>query len=196
MDASIGLRVGIILLLCTSVNDTLKLAFHGPRPYWYSANVIAYARETSFGVPSGHAQIAIGVWGMLAIHSRKWWGWLIAVTIILMIGISRLYLGVHFPHDVILGWLIGALLLWLLLRLWEPVACRLKKMSVLQQILISFFCSLVLILFSLISLISFFWLKFTNWQPPNAWAEYAKDAISLSTSFTTAGTLFGLLSGV
>jgi membrane-associated phospholipid phosphatase len=73
MDASIGLRVGIILLLCTSVNDTLKLAFHGPRPYWYSANVIAYARETSFGVPSGHAQIAIGVWGMLAIHSRKWW---------------------------------------------------------------------------------------------------------------------------
>ncbi len=103
LEATIGLRVGLILLLSTSVNDALKMAFHGPRPYWLSPEVIRYASETSFGAPSGHAQIAIGVWGMLAASLRKWWGWLIAILIILLIGISRLYLGVHFPHDVILG---------------------------------------------------------------------------------------------
>ncbi len=193
MEASLGLRVGIILLLSTSVNDALKMAFHGPRPYWYSTDVIGYASETSFGVPSGHAQIAASVWGMLAASIRKWWGWLIAILIILLIGISRLYLGVHFPHDVILGWLIGALLLWLVLRFWKPVAAWLKRMSLGRQILTSFLSSLVLILFSLIP---FLWLKITNWQPPQAWAEYAKDAISLSGAFTTGGTLFGLLTGL
>jgi len=193
MEASLGLRVGIILLLSTSVNDALKMAFHGPRPYWYSTDVIGYASETSFGVPSGHAQIAASVWGMLAASIRKWWGWLIAILIILLIGISRLYLGVHFPHDVILGWLIGALLLWLVLRFWKPVAAWLKRMSLGRQILTSFLSSLVLILFSLIP---FLWLKITNWQPPQAWAAYTKDAISLSGAFTTGGTLFGLLTGL
>lgn len=169
------------------------MAFHGPRPYWYSTDVIGYASETSFGVPSGHAQIAFGVWGMLATSIRNWWGWLIAIIVILLIGISRLYLGVHFPHDVILGWLMGALLLWLVLRFWKPVTAWPKKMSLGQQILASFLSSLVLILFSLIP---FLWLKITNWQPPQAWAEYAKEAVSMSVAFTTAGTLFGLLAGL
>jgi len=193
IEGGIGLRVGIILLLSASVNDAVKMVFHGPRPYWYSTDVIRYASETSFGVPSGHAQIAFGVWGMLAASIRKWWGWPIAILIIVMIGISRLYLGVHFPHDVILGWLIGALLLWLVLRFWKPVTAWLKKMSLGQQILASFLSSLLLITFSLIP---FLWLKITNWQLPQAWAEYAKDALSLSGTFTTAGTLFGLLAGL
>jgi membrane-associated phospholipid phosphatase len=193
IEANTGLRVGIILLLSTSVNDALKMAFHGPRPYWFSTDVISYASETSFGLPSGHAQIAVGVWGMLAASIRKWWGWLIAILIILMIGISRLYLGVHFPHDVTLGWLIGALLLWLVLRFWEPVTAWLIKMNLRQQILMSFLSSLVLILFSLIP---FLWLKTTNWQPPQAWAQYATETISLSGAITTGGTLFGLLAGL
>ncbi len=193
VETGVGLRVGVILLLSTSVNDAFKLAFHGPRPYWYSTDVIGYASETSFGAPSGHAQIAAGVWGMLAAGIRKWWGWLIAILVVLLIGISRLYLGVHFPHDVILGWLIGALLLWLVLHFWKPVTARLKKMSLGQQILASFLSSLALIL---LPLIPFLWLKLTNWQPPQAWAEYTKEAVTLSGAFTSAGTLFGLLAGL
>jgi membrane-associated phospholipid phosphatase len=192
IEAGIGLRVGIILLLSASVNDALKVTFHGPRPYWYSTDVIVYASETSFGVPSGHAQIAFGVWGMLATSIRKWWGWLIAILAILLIGISRLYLGVHFPHDIILGWLMGALLLWLVLHFWKPFTAWLKKMSLGKQILVSFLGSLVLIL---LSLISFLLLKITNWQVSQVWAEYAKSAVSLSVTFTSAGMLFGLSAG-
>jgi membrane-associated phospholipid phosphatase len=193
LEGGIGLRVGIILLFSTSVNEALKLVFHGPRPFWYSTDIIRYSSESSFGVPSGHAQIAFGVWGMLAATIGKWWGWPIAILIILMIGISRLYLGVHFPHDVILGLLIGALLLWLVLRFWNPVTAKLKKMNPGQQILTAFLSSLVLIL---LSLIPYLWLKITYWQLPPAWAEYGKNAVSLSGTLTTAGTLFGLLTGL
>ncbi|MDP2974769.1 MAG: hypothetical protein Q8N45_01020, partial [Anaerolineales bacterium] len=50
IDAGLGLRVGVILLLSSGVNHALKLAFHGPRPYWFSQQVSALAVETSFGV--------------------------------------------------------------------------------------------------------------------------------------------------
>jgi membrane-associated phospholipid phosphatase len=193
VDTDLGIRVAIILLLSNSVNSALKMTFQGPRPYWYSADVMRYASETSFGVPSGHAQIAFGVWGMLAYCSRKWWGWLTAILVILLIGISRLYLGVHFPHDVILGWVIGALLLWIVLHLWEPVRMALTTTSLSRKILSSFLSSLMLIL---LPVIPFLWLKLTDWQPPGAWSEYAKDAVSLSVAFTSSGTLFGLLAGL
>lgn len=193
METGIGLRVGIILLLGASTNGALKLAFHGPRPYWFTPDVIGYAGEASFGAPSGHAQNAFGVWGMLAACTGRRWGWPAALLIILLIGISRLYLGVHFPHDVILGWAAGALLLWLVLRFWTPVGTRLKKMSPGRQILASFLGSLLLVL---CSVIPFLWLEWIHWQPPQAWAVYAKDAVSLNVAFTSAGTLFGFLAGL
>jgi hypothetical protein len=66
-------------------------------------------------------------------------------------------------------------------------------MSLGQQILWAFLGSLVLVLFSLIP---YFWLKSINWQAPQSWAVYAKDAITLSGAFTTAGVFFGLLTGL
>ena len=113
VDSHLGIRVGLILMMSTSLNDTLKLALHGPRPYWYSSEVNGLAEETSFGAPSGHAQNAMVIWGMIAASLRKWWGWLIAGLLIFFIGFSRLYLGVHFPVDIaagaFLGWGIGTL---------------------------------------------------------------------------------------
>ena len=54
VDAALGLRIGLILMVGTSVNDLFKMALHGPRPYWVSTKVQGMASETSFGVPSGH----------------------------------------------------------------------------------------------------------------------------------------------
>src|SRR3972149_286454 len=91
VDAGAGLRIGTIVLFSSGVNDILKLAFHGPRPYWFSTQVKALAAETSFGVPSAHAQTAVSLWGMAAAQIRRSWAWAVAVFIILMIGLSRLY---------------------------------------------------------------------------------------------------------
>ena len=194
VDSMVGLRVALILLFSTSLNSALKLAFHGPRPYWYSPSVHGLAVETSFGVPSGHAQNAAVVWGLLAAHLRNWWSWLVAVFLILFIGLSRLYLGVHFPHDVLLGWLIGGLVLWLTMRYWEPLTAWIRKQNAGWQVIVAFLASLVLFL---LPLIPYVWLKVTNWQPPQVWATYdPATTISLSDSATAAGTFFGMLVGV
>lgn len=202
IDAALGLRVGIILLVGSSLNDAAKLAFHGSRPYWLSTKVHAFASETSFGLPSGHSSTAVGVWGMLASQIKKPWMWISAILIILLIGISRMYLGVHFPTDVVLGWLFGALILWVVLRLWEPTTTWLKKKSLSRQILASFVFSLGLILLALIPAMI---LKTTGWQVPASWLQTAAQTFpggeppnptSLAGLFTTTGTLFGLAAGL
>jgi membrane-associated phospholipid phosphatase len=193
VDSILGIRVAIILMLSTSLNGALKLVLHGPRPYWYSPSVHGLAEETSFGIPSNHAQNAVVVWGILAAFFKKWWSWLVAVLLMVLIGFSRLYLGVHFPHDVVLGWLLGGLVLWLALRFWDPLAAWVKRQSASWQILAAFLVSLGLFLLSLIPAI---WLQATAWQPPQNWAAYATQAISLQNAATSAGIIFGLLAGL
>jgi membrane-associated phospholipid phosphatase len=201
ISSALGLRVAVILLVGSSLNDALKLAFHGPRPYWFSTKVQAFASEGSFGLPSGHSNAAVGVWGMLASQIKKRWFWITAILVALLIGISRMYLGVHFPTDVFLGWFIGALILWLILRLWDPAAAWLKARPLGIQILAIFAFSLLLMLPALIAA---FWLKASGWQIPATWLQNAAlafpqaaiDPTSLSGLMTTTGTLFGLGAGL
>lgn len=198
VDAGLGLRVGVILLFSGGVNDILKLAFHGPRPYWYSQVVKAMAAESSFGVPSGHAQIAAGVWGTVAAHFRRSWIWIIALCVIFMIGMSRIYLGVHFPHDVLIGWLIGGLILWAFVCFWGPVATWLKKITLGRQIMLALIISLVIIL---IGGVTFAGVR--TWVMPVDWIENAARAggelpapVTMSGILTSAGAFFGLMAGV
>ncbi len=193
VDAALGLRVGVILLLSTSLNSAVKLAIHGPRPYWTSSKVKQLATETTFGAPSGHAETAAGVWGMAASGVRKKWAWWVAGILVFLIGLSRIYLGVHFPHDVLLGWIIGGVSLWLVLRFWEPVEARVRRATLAGQVLTAFLASLALIL---IGLVPFLWLKLSLWQPPQAWAGYAGSAVTLSDVLSTPGIFFGLFAGL
>jgi len=201
VDAGLGIRVGVILLVSGAVNDAFKLLLHHPRPYWYDPSVKAHAVETSFGAPSGHAQIATGVWGMVAAFLKKWWAWLVAAILILLIGLSRLYLAVHFLHDVLLGWLIGIIVLALTVWLWKPVTTWLKRLTPGVQVLAAFAFSLVMIL---INLLPFLWLK-ANWILPAEWVTNAVGAfpdaepinpVTLSGALTNAGTFFGLATGL
>jgi hypothetical protein len=200
LDNGLGLKVGFILLTGSTINDFFKLALHGPRPYWYSPRVHGYAAESSFGVPSGHSSSAVEVWGMLAANLKRNWAWAVAVLIIFAIGFSRMFLGVHFPHDVLTGWLLGAIVLWLTLRLWNPVAAWLKQRTTLEQILAGLGFSLLLVLPSILA------VAFSaGWQMPAAWLENAAAAVpgaeppnpaSLEGPVSNAGTLFGLAAGL
>ncbi len=192
-DTTLGIKVGVILMLSNSINSFLKVSFHGPRPYWISSTIKALASETSFGFPSNHAQSATVLWGILAASLRKGWAWASAAVLVLLIALSRLYLGVHFPHDVLVGLLVGLVLLWLVLHFWEPVAAWVKTTSPRQRFLFSFLASLLLTLLPLIPLV---WLKSIGWQPPQEWATYASQSLSFQDTFTFAGTLFGLLAGL
>src|SRR5512140_2954346 len=92
-DTTLGIKVGLILMFSNSINSFLKVSFHGPRPYWISSTINALSSETSFGFPSNHAQSAAVLWGMLAAFLRKGWAWAAAAALVILIGLSRLYLG-------------------------------------------------------------------------------------------------------
>jgi membrane-associated phospholipid phosphatase len=130
IDSKIGVRLGIYLTTAGILTAMLKVYMHDPRPYWYDASVqLLTEAETSFGIPSGHAMIGLTVWGGLAASLRKRWAWIAAGFIIFMIGLSRLVLGVHFPTDVIFGWIIGAILLFLLVRFEDGIAAFYNRFS-------------------------------------------------------------------
>jgi membrane-associated phospholipid phosphatase len=197
IDANLGLRIGFILLAGNGLNDLFKLAMHGPRPYWVSTTVQGMASETSFGVPSGHSQIAAGIWGTVAAYLRKGWAWGVALLVILLIGLSRLYLGVHFPHDVLLGWTLGFLTLWAFVKFWDPVAARLKKLTMGRQMLVAFAVSLGMILLGvLIAFLSRDFVLPAEWVANATRGGEIPDPLTLSGIFTAGGTLFGLAAGV
>lgn len=197
-DTQAGTRIGVALLTANGLNSALKMALHMPRPFWVSDAVQVLAVETSFGAPSGHAQISATVWPMAASILRSKaaaWG---AALVVLLIGLSRLYLGVHFPHDVLLGWAIGLLTWQILLHAWQPVAERLGRRSSGEQILMAFFSSLLLV-----GLAAIFWLPQKGWHMPAEWAarlaqltEKPAEPVSLQASLTAGGTLFGFFLGM
>ena len=102
------------------INSALKLGFDRPRPDLVPHNSIAYS--TSF--PSGHAMTAAATYLTLGIllarlqRSRRQAALLMGMALLLtaLVGISRVYVGVHWPSDVIAGWVAGgvwAILCWL-----------------------------------------------------------------------------------
>jgi membrane-associated phospholipid phosphatase len=198
IDASLGIRVGAIMLLSSGLNSIFKLPFTSPRPYWLSAEVEPLWAETSFGLPSGHAQQAVAIWGSMAAYLRRRWAWGIAVFLMIMIGVSRAFLGAHFFGDVVAGWLIGALLLWLSLRFWNPIVTWASKQSLGRQIFYAFLVSLGMVLLG--GILVFIKRDFVL---PEEWLTNAARIgdeeiapLAMSGILTPAGTLFGLLAGV
>ena len=200
IDAPLGLRMGLFLMINGMVNTALKVAFHGPRPYWYSSNVkVLVSAENSFGVPSGHAQNGVVVWGTLADRIKHRTIWIIAIIVMFLIGISRIYLAVHFPHDVLLGWLFGVVMLWALLRFERPVLNWIKKYQIGIQLLIIFVFSLFLIFIVIIAQLSL-----SGWSLPMDWVSNAHLAfpnepeinpLSYHNYLSSPGAFFGLAAG-
>jgi len=111
VNKRIGVRLAVLFLLGDYLNGFLKLQFMTPRPN--DPRIRVLRDETTYGFPSGHAQNSATVWGFLATRFRHPLVWSLGLLFPLLVGFSRIYLGVHYPHDVIGGWIIGALLVFL-----------------------------------------------------------------------------------
>lgn len=109
VDRQVGRRLAGLFLTSMWLNGLIKEYMVMPRPDPTAVRVLA--DEPSPGFPSGHAQGAMTLWGYLALAlQRRWLTWLAAALIVLL-PLSRLYLGVHFPADVLGGMAIGAVLI-------------------------------------------------------------------------------------
>ncbi len=105
----LGAKLFAALVLSVYLNAVLKDWVAQPRPFVY-ADIESVTRPGEFGFPSGHAQHAALVWSLLAAHFRKRWFTGFAAAMVFLIGFSRVHLGVHFPTDVLGGWLLGGIL--------------------------------------------------------------------------------------
>jgi membrane-associated phospholipid phosphatase len=198
-NAWLGLELGLMLILSAGLNEILKLTFRRPRPYWVPGNDVEFLAaegEESFAFPSGHAQNAGSLWGLLTArlprpsHLRD----SLIGLLILLVGVSRVFLGVHAAGDVVAGWAVGLALLWVYLRCRNGAAARLAGMNSMHR------ASLIL-LSSLLLLVSAVIARSARGAPwlLRSWEETALqtsgtpiDPLQLDNSVDLAGLLLGL----
>ncbi len=107
VDSRKGARIGFMLFASSFVNDGLKEIWAQPRPYRLDPSVGLSSNPNPYGLPSGHSQNSVAFWGTLAIFIKRPLVIFVAIAVSVLIGFSRVYLGVHFPTDVLAGWAIG-----------------------------------------------------------------------------------------
>jgi membrane-associated phospholipid phosphatase len=147
LDRRTGARVTFLFLISTYINAIAKEFFAQPRPAQYDARVWAYSDVGGTGgFPSNHTQSTVVVWGYLAAVVRRTWLWVLAGLLMILVPLSRLYLGVHFPHDLLGGYIIGALLLFIYLRWGERGEQWLAGMGVGAQLALVAVLSIPLVL--------------------------------------------------
>lgn len=192
VDALVGLRIGVMLLLSGFSNGFLKLIFKSPRPYWVSDKITAGAEHNSFGLPSGHAMNSAAVWGWTAREMGKTWAKWVMGILVFLIGFSRIVLGVHFISDVFLGWLVGLLLIWLFARNLDSLGKTLQKMPLTSLLALALLSSGLMVLLPVLTKV-----VSSSWQPAADWVARAGaiDPMNLEFSLTLAGLWFGMLGG-
>ena len=147
VDRRLGVRLLFALILASVVTETLKNLFQTPRPHLaYPEQVTALVAQGGFGMPSGHVLIGLVVWGYLAWRLRRRAVTLLVGGYVLLLGWSRMYVGVHYPQDVLVGLIVGGLLLWGYVRFADGVAAWWWRASLGGQIAVIVACSLLVVL--------------------------------------------------
>jgi membrane-associated phospholipid phosphatase len=106
VNRTLGLRLGLVFIGSQYLNEVLKGVVNEARP---GPPVAPLYPETATGSawPSGHAQNTAATWGTLAGLVRDRRVTTFVLILVFLVGLSRLYLGLHWPLDVVSGWVIG-----------------------------------------------------------------------------------------
>jgi undecaprenyl-diphosphatase len=108
-------------LLCTGFvgtvfNQFLKILCRIPRPWVIDPDftIVESARDaaTGYSFPSGHTQTAVGLYGGIARSTKAKWLRIVMIALALLVGLSRMYLGVHTPADVLVGAAMAIIMVW------------------------------------------------------------------------------------
>lgn len=122
------LILGLTLALGETGTGKLKRAFNRPRPFaTHPETRMLSGKGLNASMPSGHAAIWAGAAMVTALYYRRSWRFMVPLAF--SVGVSRMYVGVHYPTDVLAGWCWGTFYGWSLPRLydwlWRTVGARL-----------------------------------------------------------------------
>lgn len=121
VDKRRGYFVMAVGFMGTMVNQVLKLLCAVPRPWVLDPEftILEQAREAASGYsfPSGHTSTAVGTFGAIAATEKRRWFAAVCIVLAVLVGFSRMYVGVHTPYDV----LVGAACALLLVICFKPI---------------------------------------------------------------------------
>lgn len=109
-DKKFGEYMAYSVLTTVLLNNAMKDIFKMKRPIGEDGiRSLRTETATGYSFPSGHTQGSAAFYSSIAIYLKKRWLYILMAIIIILIGFSRLYLGVHYPKDVIVGGILGVL---------------------------------------------------------------------------------------
>ena len=126
IDEKKGARLAFFIMLGAWLNVTCKFLLKQPRPYQLDVSV-GRILEKTYGFPSAHAQMSLSFWFPLSLWYGKKNLFIAAILFSLLMGFSRLYLGVHFPTDLLGGWFLATVMLIIFLRFEDKIVYVLNR---------------------------------------------------------------------
>ena len=124
----------------TLINQWLKIVCRVPRPWvrdpHFTIVESARAQAGGYSFPSGHTQSAVGWMGGIARFTRRWWLRCVCLVLLVLVSVSRMYLGVHTPADVGVSFAVTAALVLLLYPLIESTLWFPGRMYVILGVLL------------------------------------------------------------
>ncbi|TFG69896.1 MAG: phosphatase PAP2 family protein [Anaerolineales bacterium] len=146
IDRRAGLRLAIVFLLSSYIGTIIKELTNQPRPYQFDSRVQMLFETTGKAFPSLHTQNTTVIWGFLASQARKTWVWIIAGVLFVGVPLSRVYLGLHFPTDLLGGYIFGIVILLLFLRIEQPIELKFHQLPTGWKLVIAILIPLLLFL--------------------------------------------------
>lgn len=173
------LSVGFVGVL---VNQWLKIICRVPRPWVKDPNFTivesARAEAAGYSFPSGHTQTAVGFFGGVARITGQLWLRLACIAILLLVSVSRMYLGVHTPADVGVSFVVAAVLVFVMYPLMESTLWFPNRIYVILGVLLG--CSLA-------------FAGFMEFFPFPAGVDPANLAEAVKNSYSMTGAVGGML---
>ena len=145
-NKKLATTIGFTYLTSGLLVQGLKITFRIPRPWVLDPDFqpveSAVAAATGYSFPSGHTQSATSLFAPLALFLKKWWQKVLCVAVFLLVGLSRMYLGVHTPADVctaILLTTVISLMIWKCQKWFEDLK-HTKKITCILLVITVLFC--------------------------------------------------------
>lgn len=114
IDYKKGLHLFYVLTFGTGINGGIKSILRVPRPYTYAPEIMLKT-ESSFSTPSGHSFTSALIYPSVLLYGKDIRlktkiKIMLVILLPFLIGLSRIYLGVHYPTDVLAGWFLGGII--------------------------------------------------------------------------------------